>query len=134
MLTDEEKNRALHFLGYPNLSQLEQSIQLGIPAASQPLFLVLGAFDRLTEGGCASVREDLCQLESIENQLGSARSRMRASALGDLKLNGSETAMLRKELTFWTRRLADDLAVVPNPYAQAFYLGFGGGVNAKVEG
>jgi hypothetical protein len=134
LFTDEQKNRILHFLGYPEWKSLAQSIQLGYPAASQPLFLVYDSFVRIAPAAVPTVLADLCECESIEAQLRDARSRMKALRLGELQTNPQETAMLRKELVFWTRRLADDLGVVANPYSQIEYLGMGGGMNAKVQG
>lgn len=134
LFTDSEKTRIAYFLNYPDLRQMAQSIQLGIPAASQPLFILIGQFERLGPGGVANARRVLCQCEDIECQLGDARKRMRAIRLGELETNQNETSQLRQELIFWTRRLADVLAVVPNPYSQIGYLGYGGGINAKVIG
>lgn len=133
-ITNHEKARVLHHLGYPSWSSLAASIQLGFPAGSQPLFLVEQAFQRLLPGGEEAVREDLCQCEDTERQLGDARSRFKASELGDLKLNPREAQMLRGELQYWRAKLADDLGVVRNPYSQSAYQGDPGGVNAKVEG
>lgn len=135
-LTDQERDRVLHFLGYPAWAQLAASIQLGFPMASQPLFLVYNAIIRLTDGGSDSVRRDLCECEAIESQLRDARSRFKATSLGELTLNAAEPAMLRKELAFWTKRLADDLGVNVNPYSQMSFQGGvgGGGVFGKVSG
>lgn len=130
--SDVEKARIKHFLGYPNISQLAASIVLGIPTGSQPLFLVEDAMNRLFPSGEESVRTDLCNLESIEKQLSDARSRFKAESVGNLKMNQRETSMLRNELGYWTKRLADDLGVFPNPYAQRG--GTGGGVNSGVVG
>lgn len=133
-LTDHERDRVLHFLGYPAWAQLAASIQLGFPMASQPLFLVYNAILRITPGGTESVRRDLCQCEAIEAQMADARSRMKATAIGEMTLNPQETRMLRGELQFWTKRLADDLGVVVNPYSQMAFTGMGGGIGAKVSG
>lgn len=135
-LSDSERDRVLHFLGYPAWAQLAASIQLGFPMASQPLFLVYNAILRLTSGGTESVRRDLCECEAIEAQLRDARSRFRAASIGEITLNAAEPAMLRRELSFWTKRLADDLGVVANPYSQMSWEGgvSGGGVFGKVSG
>lgn len=132
--TEQEKGQVLHHLGYPNWSQLAASIQLGFPAGSQPLFLVQQAFTRLFPDGEEQVRFDLCNCIDIENQLGDARSRFKALALGELKLNPMETQQLYGQLTYWRNKLADDLGVVQNPYSQSAYEGMPGGINAKVEG
>ncbi len=134
LFTLEQRNRILHFLGYPMWKNLAQSIQLGYPAASEPLFLVYDAFIRMNPATIPTVLEDLCQCELVERQLSGARERMKASQLGNLKLNPRESLMLRNELTFWTRRLADDLGVVQNPDSQINYRGYGGGLNATVTG
>lgn len=132
--SDSEKTRVLHFLGYPDWQSLASSIQLGYPASTQPLFLVRDSFQRLSPEGEQAVRRDLCQCEAIEAQLADARSRMRVTKIGEIEVNARESQALRGELTFWTRRLADDLGVFPNPYSQMDYLGMGGGMNAKVQG
>lgn len=130
-----EQARVLHFLSYPKFSSLSQSIQLGYPAASQPLFLVEDSFRRLTAEGENTVRKDLCECESIERQLSEARGRFKATQLGDLKLNSSEPDLLRRELRFWCDRLASDLGVWENPYSAFENNGEStGGVNAKVIG
>lgn len=134
-LTTAEQARILHFLGYPKFSSLSQSIQLGYPAASQPLFLAEDSFKRLTAEGENTVRQDLCECESIERQLSQARSRFKATQLGDLKVNGSETDQLRTELRYWASRLASDLGVPPNPYSDMVQSGAGGGgINARTTG
>jgi hypothetical protein len=136
MFTEQEQARIKHFLSYPDWVSLSQSIQLGYPAASQPLFLVDDAFKRLTEGGEYSVRKDLCECEQIECQISDARSRLKAVKIGNLELNPNETRQLRQELLFWITRLADDLGVVSDPYSQMMYkniMGMGG-VNASVVG
>jgi hypothetical protein len=134
LFTEQQRNRMLHFLGYPDWQSVAQSIQLGYPAASEPLFLVYDSFFRMNPATIPTVLQDLCECEAVEAQLSDARSRMKAMQLGDLKTNPQETRQLRQELTYWTRRLADDLGVNPNPYSQMNYYGYGGGVNAKIVG
>lgn len=131
--TQQEKSRIKSYLRYPDWQQLAASIQLGFPAGSQPLFLLEDAFNRLTTDGETSVRRDLCQCEAIDAQLADARSRFKATALGELKLRADETDALRKELDYWRGRLADDLGVVLNPYSTGAYEGNPGGLNARVQ-
>lgn len=50
-----------------------------------------------------------------------------------MTLNAGELGDLRELIGYWTKRLADGLGVVPNPYSQMEFAG-GGGVNAKVQG
>jgi hypothetical protein len=132
--TEAEQADILRFLGYANWAALAQSIQLGYPAAGEPLFLVLDSLKRIKPASRALIRHDLSELRCIEGQLSAARRRMRASVLDGMTLNPREAAMLRTELTFWTRRLEDDLGVIHNPFSQVGYCGLPGGINAKVGG
>lgn len=134
MFSDAEKGRIRHFLGYPSWSALAPSIQLGVPAGSQALYLLEMAFNRLLPEGEETTRRNLCECESIEKQLGEARSRMRAESMGDMKLNRAEVEQLRGELVYWSRRLADDLGVIPNPYSTTAFEGMPGSRNARVVG
>ncbi len=132
--TEQEKARILHYGSYPSWQALAQSINLGFPAGAQPLFLIEDAFTRMSPGGEANVRRDLCECEDIENQMSQARRRFRAKKLGNLETNPDEPRMLRIELTHWVLRLMSDLGVTMNPYAAYEYYGGGGGRNATVSG
>ncbi len=132
--TADQKARIKHFLSYPDWVALAQSIVLGFPAASEPLFLVEDAFRRLTPGGGQSTLINLAECECIEVQLRDARTRFRARRVGNVELNPDEPDMLRRELAYWTIRLADDLGVIPDPYSQALHAGLmnAGSVNSVV--
>lgn len=130
--SEQEKGRIRHFLGYPSWAALSNGIQLGFPAGGQPLFLLEQAFNRLLPGGEESARVDLCECESIEKQLRSARERMKASKLGELTPNAKEAEQLRGELIYWGKRLADDLGVMFNPNS-SMAEGMPGGLNVRVE-
>ena len=132
--TLQEKARILHFGSYPEWVSLASSIQLGFPAATQPLFLIEDSFNRLTVNAEISVRIDLGECECIEKQMSQARTRFATRKVGEVEFNPDEIAMLRGEMMYWITRLMDDLGVVPNPYAQAIYNGIGGGINARVIG
>ena len=135
-LTEGERARILHMLSYPNWQSLAQAIFLGTPAGSQFFFLVNEAFDKIAPVARFSVRKDLQECECIEAQLSDARNRFKAVKIGNLELNHQEPEMLRKELMFWTTRLADDLGVIPDPYSNMIYSGIsdGGGINSRVVG
>jgi hypothetical protein len=124
--SDDEKTQIRYFLSYPSWVALAQSIQLGYPAASQPLFLVEDAFKRLTPQGEYTVRRALCECLAIEAQMSEARRRFKATKVGEVELNPHESRMLRKELLYWVTRLADGLGVVSNPYSQMMYQGISG--------
>lgn len=131
--TEHEKARIRHFMGYPSFSALSASIQLGVPAAAQPLFILEDQFARITEEGVQAARIDLCNCEAIEAQLGDARQRMATTSVGNITMNPRETAQLRGELAYWVTRLADDLGSPVNPYSRAEFFGTGG-INGRVQG
>jgi len=132
-LTTDEQARILRALGYPNWIALASSFQLGYPAPSQPEYLVRDAFDRITDEGLELVRRDLREVESCELQLSDARTRLKATKVGEILTNQGETAALRGELAYWTKRLADDLGVYPNPLSNSV-SDLPGGRCAKVLG
>lgn len=129
-LSQSEQADALRFLGYANWTSLAQSFQLGYPAPSQPEFLVRESFRRISDDGLELVRRDLCELRDIENQLHSARKRMKATRIGELATNPNETMQLRREMRYWASRLASDLGSPPNPFAEAD--AWASGINARV--
>lgn len=131
-LNDSEQSRIKHFLTYPDWEQLAASIQLGFPASSQPMYLLEYAFPKLTDDGIDTVRKDLCELESIEKQLSGARTRLKATELGNLKVNPHELQTLRQELVWWSLQLASDLGCGPNPFSAMQILSGGGGRNSRV--
>jgi hypothetical protein len=132
VFTDDEKTEILRFLGYPDWISVSSSIQLGYPAASQPMFLLVDAFNRISPSARAQVRSDLTELRCIEGQISDARTRMRAIKLEGLEFNQNEAQQLRQELQYWTMRLEDDFGVKRNPFSTFAMGGVPGGINAKV--
>ncbi len=131
---DEETTQIMRYLGYPDWSALAQSVQLGYPAASEPMFLAYDSLKRVTPTARAQVRRDVVELQCIEDQLSQARGRLGLSAAEGVKFNHGELRTLRTEYINWKRQLADDLGVPINPYALTEAYGFAGGVNGKVIG
>lgn len=129
-LTEQEQAEALRFLGYANWTDLASSFQLGFPSPSQPEFLIRDAFVRIDEQGIELVRKDLQELRCIESQMSDSRGRLRASAVGNLKMNHSEFHQLRQHLVYWQERLASDLGGYPNPFSNG--PGVTSSRNAKV--
>lgn len=130
--TDEEKTEILRFLGYPDWVSLASSVQLGYPAASQPMFLIVDAFHRMSPPAREQIRRDVHELVCIERQMSDARTRFRATKLEGMTLNPNETRQLRAELEYWTMRLEDDFGVKRNPTSTFAMGGMPGGINAKV--
>ena len=131
-LDESEIGAALRILEYPNWAALAQSIQLGYPAASQPLFLVFDAFRRIRPDSRARLRQDLCRAIAVEDQIAASNSRIKVAKVGEVTMRPDELGALLERLEFWKKRIADTLGVVPNPYSQMEYGGMPGGINAKV--
>lgn len=118
-LTDEEKQAVRRYLGYLGVGTAA-SIQLGIPAASHPLFIVESAMNRLLPAAEPDVRECLTELKCIDTQIKEARRRrLKVSQVGDIKFRGGEELdLLYDEYDNWVARLADILAAPINPYSE----------------
>ncbi len=129
---EEEKDGIFRFLGYANWRSLAQSIQLGYPSASQPFFLVQDSLIRIDPQSRARIRQDLQRALDVECQIEQSNSRLKVSKVAEVTMNRMEMDDLLRRLKYWTTRIADTLGVVPNPFSQAEYRGFGGGINAKV--
>lgn len=133
LFTDEERADVLRFLEYPNYTdQLTATIQLGVPGqVAQILFVIVANMDRISSASREVVRSYLCELRAIEAQQSAARSRMRATSIGEVRTNPLESAMLETEFRRWQAKLADAFGTVPNPYAQAR---MGAGINGRCVG
>jgi hypothetical protein len=131
---DSEITDVMRFLGYPDWAALGPSIQLGYPAATQPMFMAYDSLNRITATSRAVVRDHVHELICIEKQLSGARGRMRAERVGEVAMNASEASQLRTEYTFWQRKLADLLGVTINTHSAMSVLGMPGGINGRVIG
>jgi hypothetical protein len=111
--TKTEQAEILRYLGYADWQDLAQSFQLGLPADSQPEFLVREGFDRISPEARALVRRDVCELRDIELQRSQARRRAVATKVGDLMVDTrEEIKILNAERTYWTNKLANDMGNV----------------------
>lgn len=119
MLTDEEKQAVRRYLGYLGVGTAE-TIALGIPAASQPLFIVEGAMNRLLPAAEPDVREFLNELKCIDDQIKDARRRRtRVAQVADIKFRGAEELdILYDEYDTWAARLSDVLGAPINPHSE----------------
>lgn len=120
MLTDEEKQAVRRYLGYLGVGTAA-TIALGIPAASQPLFIVEGAMNRLLPVAEPDIRECIEELKCIDEQIKAARrsGRVKLSQVSDIKFRGGEELdILYDEYDTWTARLSDLLGAPINPHSE----------------
>lgn len=121
-LTAEEKARIRHHTGYLLVDPVA-SIQLGIPRASQSMFLLEASMDRIPESAVGLIRRYVAVLDQIEDMLFDSTTRFAATQVGDLHLNDNEPAKLETEYARWAKRLADDLGIPLNPFSERFRSG-----------
>ncbi len=114
-LTNEERERVRYHLGYLSTAPAP-SIQLGVPRATQALFLVESAMNNLLPEAEPRVRQVLSILDGIEAKLVESQERLAATKVGEIELNGSEGELLDREYSRWRSRLARHLGVYVNPY------------------
>lgn len=131
VLTEDEKNRVRHHTGYLIVNPVS-SIQLGVPRASQPMFLVETALNSIPESGIGQIRRYINILDGIEDRLVDAMERFVATKLGEITLNPDESNKLEIEYSRWAKRLADDLGVPLNAYSERFRSGGAMGLNVPV--
>jgi len=109
-LTDAEKERARHHLGYPQV-QPAASIQWGIPRPIQTAFLVESAMNNIIAAAEPRVRSMLCTLDGLETKLIEAQDYLVAQKLEDITLRDGHPDLLEREYQRWAGRLADLLGV-----------------------
>lgn len=122
VLTEEEKNRIRYHGGYL-LTDPASAITLGIPAASQPAFLVEQAMEHIPESAIAIVRNAVSKCDFTEQNIMLAQRRMVARSVDEIDLNPDEANQLRGEYRYWVQKLYDILGAPVNAYASAFQTG-----------
>lgn len=129
LLTDEEKVRIRHHLGYLNV-QAAATFQLGIPAAVQTQFVIESAMNKIIADALPKVRQLLSVLDGIEAQMVDDAELAAINRLDTIEINQKEQVQLRDQYDYHRRGLANLFGVFPNPYDQRFA---GGGINATVH-
>lgn len=122
VLTEEEKARIRYHLGYLQVMPAS-AIILGIPAASQPAFLVEQAMEHIPDNAIAIIRNLVAKCDITENNIMLAQTRMVARSVDEIDLNPDEADQLRGEYRYWVQKLSDNLGAPINAYASAFQSG-----------
>ena len=122
VLTEEEKNRIRYHGGYLVVDPAS-AIIIGIPAATQPAFLVEQAMEHIPESAVAIIRNTVAKCDITENNIMLAQTRMVARSVDEIDLNPEEADQLRGEYRFWVQKLYDILGAPINAYASAFQSG-----------
>lgn len=128
-LTDDEKVRVRHHLGYLNIQEAQTFI-LGIPAGVQTSFIIEGAMNKVLDAALPLVRRLLATLDTIEGQMVDDAELAAVNGIGDIEINQKEQAQLRDQYDYHRRGLGNCFGVVPNPFDTRFEGG--AGINVPV--
>lgn len=132
-LTDEEKVKTRHHLGYLNAAEA-QTFVLGFPVAVQTQFMVEGAMQRVLAAAEDQYRVILARLDAIEAQIVENTENLAVESIDEIKINPKEFEHLLNRYMYWRTSLANLLGIQPNPYDQRFGSWGGGGMlNARVN-
>ena len=118
-LTEEEKVKIRHFLGYLNVSAA-QTFVLGSPAAIETQFIIEGAMNRVLPQAEGEVRRHIVILDGCEEQMISDRELLAVNKVDEIDIRQTEMKELRTEYQYWRQSLANLLGVYPNPFDKRF--------------
>lgn len=116
------KDKCLFHLGYLG-TLLGPSINLGIPAANQPMFIISWAEENLSDTSGfwpAMVNDILAKLDATRQQIFDAQTRLAASKAGSVEMNINEIDRLKEQYLYWGGELCNVFGSPRNPYAYNF--------------
>lgn len=126
-LTDQEKVKIRHHLGYLNVGEAYTFV-LGMPAGVETQFVIEGAMDRVLEAALPELRRQLQILDSIEEQMIADHELLAVNKIGEIELRNDEQESLDRRYDRWRQSIANMLGVNSNPYDRR-----GGGINVMVR-
>lgn len=130
-LTDDEKVRIRHHLGYLNVDEASTFV-IGMPAGVETQFMIEGAFSRLLAAAIPQVRKLLQYCECTEEQRFGAQPNAAVKKVDGIEMGGAEEqVLLSKNYDQWRASLANMFGVPPNPFDMRYG---GGGLNIRVNG
>lgn len=133
-LTDEEKAKVRHHLGYANVSEAA-SFQLGIPAAIQTQFMIELAWDKVLPAAENLLKILICRMDDVEREVYSGLDLASLTKTGAIEVNPKRLNELGKHYCLAQQSLSNLVAVPPNPFdARSWIAQSGGGMNVRVMG
>ena len=118
---DSEKERIRYHLGYLNVEPAA-SLQFGLPAPIQPLFMVESAMDKILPEGKERILKMVSHMDRIECEMMEGIDYLPANRLGDMEVRKEHIDDLESEYYRWATRLAGQLGVPLYGYAEKFRL------------
>jgi hypothetical protein len=117
VLTEEEKAKARHHLGYLQV-QSAYTFALGIPLNTQTQFMIEGSFNNLLPSGYPKFRELLCRLDRMEEQVYCGAELADIESIDTIKINRQRIREIMQMYCLARSGLANLLGTVPNPWDQ----------------
>lgn len=126
-LSESDRERVRYHLGYFSTEPVA-AIVSGRLSATQPMFIVEAAMDRVIAAAIPRVRHILAELDCVEEQMSNARSRLAVQRIEDVTFRSTndgrtECDLLENEYARWASRLADQLGVPINPNSMRYREG-----------
>lgn len=118
-LTDHEKVRIRHHMGYLNVG-MAQTFALGVPSAVETQFLIDGSMNRILPEAETEARRLVSVLDQIEAQQVNDLELLATTKVGEIEVNDTEQAKLKVQYRHWQQALGNLLGVSPNPYDMRF--------------
>ena len=132
ILTDEERVRTRHHLGYLNVTDV-QTFALGLPAAVQTQFIIEGCMDKIMPAALPQFRRILGILDLIEEQMVQDLELLAVNKVGSIDIRADEQRQLKDQYKHWQGAMCNILGAIANPYDARFGGGSGGGINVPVQ-
>lgn len=132
LVTDEEKSRARHHLGYIQVEAVA-TFSLGIPAAMQTTFMIEGALNRImtTPGAIEKFRQLLERLDCVENEVFCGVDLASVDVLDTITVRKDRLRELAKYYLIAVGGLENLLGVPRNPWDCREWLDLGN-INVRV--
>ncbi len=131
-LSDQERARIRHHLGYLNVSDAYTFV-LGSPAAVETTYIIEGAMNRILEVALPQVRQIVRYLDTIEEQMIGDLELMAVDAIGEIQVNQEEQKQLTRAYDRWVASLANEFGCIRNPFDKRLGLGGSAGCNVSVR-
>jgi hypothetical protein len=135
MLTEHDKMRCRHHLGYPNFTA-QSTFVLGVPAALQTTFMIEGAFNKILPQAEAWFRQLLDRMDRLECQILDNSENQEVTKIGEIEVNEKAFQQAIMRYRHWQGAICNLLGVQPNPWDFRPFLGQGyngsSGINVPV--
>lgn len=114
-LTEEEKVRIRHHLGFLNVGQASTFV-LGTPASVDVSFIIENAFTKILPAALSLVRELLARCDATEGQLFDDQPNLAVDKVCEIELRKDEMQQLDMRYERWRQALANAMGIYCNPY------------------